>query len=292
MAPAIRRRRLEVFKLHCRNKTQINYRDVFDKLSKTKLATRQFEAGDRLLALPKLAFLWKSAVVQFIAYEGPVGVNPLIFDSSSGSERFEQLTDTQVVATRTHGVIDLSAREAIIEYNHRGAKANDIAMLLEETGRKSGMGKEFSVELNPLGDQSFLEALDRFARIKLANLKVSRPNFDWTDNYQGMNKVGADSNGRIVELTVTAQRRDSLAKDKGIVAYIREMIVHTVDNIKGASVVGVREGEQAEATISLSRFIVQQNVYVRVDHNGHPITGDIQDKLIEFMEARRSETRR
>ena len=116
--------------------------------------------ADRLLALPSMRLRAKDRIVEFVAYEGPVGVNPLIYDASTGTERFEPLTGKQVIATRTYGVVDLTYHETIIEYNHRGAKAHDIAMLLEETGRKIGMGPQFAVELNPTVDDSFLAALD------------------------------------------------------------------------------------------------------------------------------------
>jgi len=233
----------------------------------------------------------KDGIVEFIAYEGPVGVNPLIFDASTGMERFESLTGNQVIATRTYGVIDINYREAIIEYNHRGAKAHDMAMLLEETGRKIGMGPQFAVELNPTVDDSFLAALDRFGRIKLANMKVARPNFDWTDNYEGLNQVGAESNGRTVDLSVMAHRNDGLSKDQGIVQYIRDMITRKVSSLKGASVEGVRKGEVAETRISLGNYVVHQKISVKVDANGHAVTEDIQSKLVTFLRSRREARR-
>jgi hypothetical protein len=281
-------RKLEVFALQCREgQKQLDYGDVFMRLAKAKKDIRQLEVGEKLLALPSMRFRADRQVVEFIAYEGPVGVNPLIFDAATGTERFESLTGKQVVATRTYGVIDLEYREAIIEYNHRGAKAHDIAVLLEETGRKIKIGAQFAVEFNPTVDDSFLVALERFGRIKLANMKVARPNFDWTDNYKGLNQVGADSNGRTVELTVAAHRNGSLSKDSGIIHYLRQMIAERVANLKGASVEGIREGEKAETSISLANFVVHQKIYVKVDGNGHAVTEDIQKKLVLFLESRR-----
>lgn len=136
-------------------------------------------------------------------------------------------------------------------------------------------------------DDSFLAALDRFGRIRLANMKVARPNFDWTDNYEGLNQVGADSNGRTVDLSVIAHRNDSLAKDRGIVQYIRDMIANKVTSLKGASVEGVRQGEQADTRISLANYVVHQKTSVKVDVNGHDVSEDIQRKLIAFVQSRR-----
>jgi hypothetical protein len=286
-------RKLEVFGLHCREgQQQLNYVDVFTRVSKAKNGIRQIEVGEKLLALPSMRLLADRGIVEFIAYEGPVGVNPLIFDASTGTERFEPLTGKQVMATRTYGAIDLEHREAIIEYNHRGAKALDIAMLLEETGRKIGLGAQFAVEFNPTVDDSFLAALDRFGRIKLASMKVARPNFDWTDNFDGLSQVGEESNGRTVDLTVAAHRNDSLARGRGIIQYIREMINGKVSSLKGASVEGVREGETAETRISLANHVVHQKTYVKVDANGHEVGEDIQKKLVAFLESRRTARQR
>jgi hypothetical protein len=281
-------RKLEVFVLHCREGQQrLDYGEVFTRLSRARTGIRQLEVGEKLLALPNMRVRSDRQIVEFIAYEGPVGVNPLIFDASTGTERFERLTGTQVVATRTYGVIDLQYHEAIIEYNHRGAKAHDIAALLEEIGRTVGLGRQFAVEINPTVDDSFLAALDRFGRIKLANMKVARPNFDWTDNYDGLSQVGVESNGRTVDLTVAAHRNDSLSKDRGIVQYIRQMISENVTTLKGASIEGVREGETAETRISLANYVVHQKTQVEVDANGHAVGEDIQNKLVAFLESRR-----
>lgn len=231
-------------------------------------------------------------LVELIAYEGPVGVNPLIFDAATGDERFENLTPRQVVATRTYGIIDLKSREAIIEYNQRGAKAHDISQLLEETGRKIGLGADFSVELNPVVDDNFLVALDRFGRIKVAQMKVARPNLDWSDNYDGLSKVGQESNGRTVELAVTAHRYDSLSKNSGIIQFIKDMVGERIPSLKGASVTGNRKGEAAETRISLANYVVHQKIYVEVDHNGHAVTSDIQEKLREFQKSRAATARR
>jgi hypothetical protein len=280
-------RKLEVFLLHCREgENRVDYGDIFAKISRTKAATRQLEDGDKLLALPSIRYHDVRKLVELVAYEGPVGVNPLIFDAATGRERFETLTGTQVVATRTYALFDLKSREAIIEYNHRGAKAHDIAALLEETGRKVGFGPDFAVELNPTVDGSFLAALDRFGRIKLANMRVVRPNFDWSDNYEGLNKVGDESHGRAVELTVAAHRNDSLSKRTGIVQYIRQMIEETVTSLKGAKIVGIRTGETAETTISLANHVVHQKTFVAVDANGHAVREDIQEKLRDFQKSR------
>lgn len=289
MSKRVKARKLEVFSLHCREgQHHLDYIEVFRRISHSKKNSRQLQDGDKLLALPSIRLSLDEEFAEFTAYEGPVGVYPLIFDPTTGDERFEPLSGQQVMATRTYGIIDLQFREAIVEYNHRGAKAHDVAKLLEETGRRVGIGPQFAVEFNPTVDDTSLTALDRFDRIKLAQMKVARPNFDWTDNYEGLNTVGEQSNGRTVELTVAAHRNGSLLKNRGIVQYIRQMIRGRANNLKGASVQGVREGENAQTTISLANYLVHQKTYINVDGNGHIVSDDIRKKLIEFLESRRA----
>jgi hypothetical protein len=280
-------RKLEVFTLQCRNEDQpVDYTAFLRRIARTRPEARRMELGDKLVALP-IARL-TGDIVDFVAYEGPQGVSPLIFQARTGGERYGNLAVGEVMATRTHGVIDLIRREAIVEYNQRGAKASAIAEILEDTARRIGIGDLFTVELLARPDQSFLEALDRFGRIKVANMKVAEPNFDWKDNYENLNIVGDQSHGRTVELTVTANPRDSLSRDHGVVLYIRQMVNRGIANLKGARITGVRAGESADTTISLSNHIQHQKVYVAVDENGHVLSTDIRQKLHSFVEARRA----
>jgi hypothetical protein len=280
-------RKLEVYSLHLRNENApVDYQQAFAAIAAAAFDVRQFQAGDKLVALPSVDL--NCDVVEVTAYEGPVGVNPLIFDAGTGAERYERLDEDQIIATRTYAIFDLTAKEAIIEYNQRGAKARDIAEVLEDTGRRRGIGEQFSVELVPAADASFLEALDRFGRVKVARLRVAEPNYDWHDNYENLNIVGADSHARSVELVAIANRNDSLAKDGGAVNYIRQMISHGARNLKAASVQGIRLGETADTTISLANYVQHQKVNVRVDQHGHVIGADMKAKLREYLEARRA----
>jgi hypothetical protein len=286
MSKGLKSRKLEVYALHCRNEEQpVDYAAAFEAIAQAQFEVRQFQAGDKLVALPSVSV--QVDTVELIAYEGPVGVNPLIFDAATGDERYEPLADDQIVATRTYAIVDLANKEAIVEFNQRGAKARDIAEVLEDTGRRIGLGDKFSVELVPSADASFIEALDRFGRIKVAKVKVVQPNFDWHDNYENMNVIGDRSHARMVELVAVANRNDSLSKAEGVVEYIRQMVALGVKSLKGASVSGTRVGESADTTISLANYVQHQKVSIHMDKHGHGIGSEIREKLRSFLEARR-----
>ena len=279
-------RKLEVYSLHCRNEdSPVDYMAAFKQIADAPLDARQFEQADRKVVIPTISIV--EDVVELIAYEGPPGVNPLIFDAGTGAERYEALHGDQILATRTHAIIDLTAKEGIIEYNQRGAKAFDLAFVLEEAATQIGLGEKFTVELIAAADKSFLDALERFGRIKVASVKVAQPNFDWDDNYQTMNLIGRESHARNVELIAVANRNDSLARDNGVVHYIRQMVARQINNLKAATVEGVRAGETAETRISLANFVQHQKIYARVDQHGHIVGEDIQAHLRSFLETRR-----
>src|SRR6266545_841271 len=111
-------RKLEVFKLHGRTDIgPLNYKKFFTALNRVPPDERAREKGSRLIAVPVLNITDSS--VWLIAYEGDVGVSPLIFNSSQARERIERLRSGEVVAHKTHVLISLHSREAIVEYNHR-----------------------------------------------------------------------------------------------------------------------------------------------------------------------------
>ena len=278
-------RKLEVFKLHGRTETgTLNYKQFFAALGHVPPDERARERGSRLLAFPVLSVSQSTAWL--ITYEGDVGVNPLIFSSSQARERVQRLRSGEVVAYKTHVLINLTSREVIVEYNHRGAKANDIIWILEEIGRSLQGYDSLSLELNPVADEGFISAMDRFERIRLASLRVARPNIDWTDHYDNLNAVAADSEARTAEIELTAHRGGSLSKTRGIVRFIRDLARGTHSILKSARLTGVREGESESTTLSLSHHIEHQKIRARVTHDGHIDDEHIKKKMQDFLSAR------
>jgi hypothetical protein len=51
--------------------------------------------------------------------------------------------------------------------------------------------------------------------LRIAALKVARPNYDWTNNYDYLSQVSAESDARNVEIVMTANRGSSLSCDIG-----------------------------------------------------------------------------
>jgi hypothetical protein len=279
-------RKLEVWTLHAHvgNKPAGDYVAMFDAIAAVEPSLRQWETAEKVIALPKLEV--DDGIVYLTAYEGPRG-HPIIFDTESNAERREALQPGEIVATRTHALIDVQRREAIVEYNHRGAKANDIAVVLGAAGRHAPDWQALHVELSPKVDRSFVEGIDSFERIRVAGLRIIRPNFDWTKWHDTFSDTAADSDAQTAQAEFTARRGQSLSKTKGIVPFIKQRSEDMKATLKSAFVVGRREGENAESTLSLNDHKEQVRVNVRMTQNKDIDEADIRRHLAEYARARR-----
>lgn len=285
MARGYTTRRLEVFALHARiTRGRVDYESLFRDLAAVPDEERVYAVGDKLVAIPTLTV--EGNYVHFVAYEGDRGLHPLIYNYENGTARIERLRGGEMVATRTHGTINLVRREAIIEYNQRGAKASDISQTLEHVGRIRTEWNSLKVELVAKVDQEFLDSINRFERIRVASFKVARPNPSWTADYKHLTEVAEESNARYMELSMIAERGESLSAKKGIVDYIKHMARQTVSYIKAANITGTRAGENAETTVSMNRYIEHQKVNVRRNEDGHVDDQDVERRIAEYMKIR------
>jgi hypothetical protein len=247
---------------------------------------RTFATQEKVVAIPTLQ-VFKSGLVRLQAYEGAPDVQPLIYDADEGSERIARVRDSEVVATKTHAFFDMSTREVVIEYNHRGAKAQDIAAVLGAAARRIPAWQGVYVDLVPQIDRAFIDELDRFDRIRLASVRLARPNVDWSDFRNKFNEFAADSNAQSGQVEMNAGRGESLSKDDGVVSALREIAQADVGVVKNAVIRGTRPGESAETSLTLHDHKAHQRVSARTDEHGHVDDQDIESKLRSFARARR-----
>jgi hypothetical protein len=279
-------RRLEVFLLHGhRHGIVIDYRALFEFLATIPPAERARQVGGKLYALPTITV--EGDRVRLIAYEGPIGESPLIYNRLNAQERIERLGRGEVVARKTHALLSLVNRELIVEYNFRGAKATDIAWLCEMLAISNSDWDSLDLSATPIVEPSFLEALDKFRVIKLASVKVARPNQNWNADLRNMlGEMASDSDARMADVTLYASRRSTLSITRGLVAYIRQMVSGVAPSVAGASISGIREGETADSTISLNKHLQAQTVRVRLNQDGYVDDRDIEDKIREYLDSR------
>lgn len=287
MARGYTTRKLEVWALHAhRLRADVDYHQFFRDLKRVPATERIYQTTDKVIVLPQIV-VYKNGFVKLQAYEGPRDTQPLVYDTVSGTERLAATRASEVVATKTHAYIDTRTREAIIEYNHRGAKAVDIATVLGAVGRKLPAWRGVYVELVPQVDREFVEELDRFERIRTASVRLSRPNVDWTDFSNRFTDFAAESDAQSGQVEMNARRGRSLAKDRGIVAALRRFARAEQSSVQSATVRGTREGESAETSLSLNDYKAHQKVSARKTDSGHVADDDIEGKIQAFGRARR-----
>jgi hypothetical protein len=258
----------------------VDYKSVFQYLETLPATQRSSRLGGKLVALRN--FELKGNRVRIVAYEGPIGQNPLIYNDATAEERVEQLRHDEVIATKTHALLDLPSRTMVVEYNQRGAKAREIIGLCRELARRRWDALDLS--LVPVVEASFVEALDRFRIIKTASVRIARPNQDWTNDLDNlMAQMAADSNARSSEVTLSAPRNGSLSRIRGLIAYLKEMVLGQAVSVQAAKITGIREGESENTSISLNNYVQKQVVNIPRDVTGHADEEAVEVKIAEFL---------
>jgi hypothetical protein len=283
LAKGYSNKKLEVYGLqvHDAGKAIGDYKTLFGVLEKTPPGNRIHKTSDRLLALQEVEV--KGTQVRMRAYEGPPGMYPLILNTTKAKTRVQKLGAGEVMATGTHALLDLNTRRAVIEFNQRGAKAHEIALVIQEVAQKWGNYESLVVELAPIVTGSFLDEINKFGRIQLANLSVIKPNIDWDDHYSNITAVAEDSGGNRISVEIAAERNDSLEKNKGIISFIKQLVSAQAPVIKNAKVVGTMQGASHSTFVSLNKHIQSRRIDVKLGIGGHVDDEDIDEKMRRYL---------
>jgi hypothetical protein len=260
-----------------RNEAEVDYDLFFSELSRAAPDDRVWATEERLVAIPNLELT--GGKVYLVAYEGAPDERPVILNVASGQERDADVAVGEIVATKTHAVVDLRSREAIIEYNHRGAKAQDIAAVLGRAGRGILDLSGFWLEFNPKVEEGFVEAIEEFERIRVASMKLARPNSDWEEWRSTLSDVADESGAQHVAAEMSAGRGQSLEQNRGFVGFIKERVLDPVSGLKSAAVVGTRWNESSETKVTTTDHKTHQRVSVRLNEAGQVDETDMRRRL-------------
>jgi hypothetical protein len=278
MAQGYTTRKLERYSIHA--KPRIDYVDFFAAVCRTRYLEEQL--GEDRIVFVKATRL-RDGRVLLTAYEGDPGVLPLIFDPTSNAERYDRLRGAEILAAKTHALVAPRKRQAVIEYNLRGAKAPHLAVALESFARRHFNQPDFEFDLNPVISEDFATAIGRFERIQLASMRLSRPNPDWSPHYENLMGLAAESDARTIQIEVTAGRSNSLARGSGVIRYLKRLVQEPHSFLKAARVAGTREGEDQSTTVSLAHHVEHRRVTVKKQENGQLVERDILDELKSFL---------
>ena len=277
-------RKIELFTIHAHNKSEIDYEDIFSTLDSIEKKSRIASVRGMIIGFP---FIIKIDDMFFIqALEGDPDSAPLIFDSSTGDTVDNDLEENEVLSLATHFIVAPRQRLAAIEYVRRGAKALQLGPAITEILKNGGVNyRNLQLEFAPKLESSFAEQISSFERIRVASVRVLRPNASWTDHYTELSELMEQSGGEKAEIDIRAGRGGSLEKDKGIVEVIKEIANDAYPYIEDASITGTRENETAETVVRSNTHTVHARVNVEVDRTGMAHDNSIRAKLLEFISA-------
>ncbi len=279
---------LQAFSVHAHVESgAVDYGLLFARLANLQPNERARVVGGRMVAIPHMSI--KGDLVTLWAYEGDINTDPLFLNAQSMQERQGKLSPGDVLVQKTHAVIDAKSRTAVIELNGRGAKAADIADLLEQVARAELADDTLALDLNPRVCEDFVHEINRFGRIRVASLKLSRPNVSWTDHKDHMTDLADESRGHFIDVTVFAERKESIDKNRGVVGFIKLLVREPLSIFRGAMVKGTRLGEKTETTITLARFIEHRKVRVGRNAAGHVVDAEIEAEMLAYLKSLTSE---
>jgi hypothetical protein len=276
-------RKLDAFKFnaHAGSKPVLDYAALIDFIISLPEKSRVVEIEGRIFAVPFISR--KNNIVFIIAYEGERGINPMMFDTQKLSERVEKLDHAEILATKTHVVINLKTRKSVVEYNHRGAKADDIAYALTRLGRSHINGANLHLQFSPIAGDQFQKAIDKLIRIRTARLKFSRPNPGWTDAQNKLTEVAEDSGAHFVDVEFTASRGEALDAAHGVIAILRKLAKQGMGFFKAAEVKGFEADSKKEKTVKLENFTESKTVTVPRDADGLPSGEHVKAEVTHYL---------
>lgn len=286
MAARYTRRKIELFSLHghVRRRT-LDYAAALEALARRRPEERVRELPDQVIVIPTIEI--DGDLVFLVVYEGDPRQSTLVFNQITAQERIQRLQRGEFAATKTHVLIDTATREAYVEYTHRGAKATDIGPAVADIASRL-LQKYRGTQLTfaPVVDATFLEAIDQLDRIRLASMRVVRPNQDWSDHYERMLALGSDSDARTVLVEATAPRGESLRKRAGLLEVIRQTVGGSLSSILNARVVGQQKGSGQEQAISLRKYVEHRWARVRLREDGQVAQDDIEARMRRYRRDR------
>ncbi|HVW55565.1 MAG TPA: hypothetical protein VHC00_07785 [Rhizobiaceae bacterium] len=276
------RRKIELYAIHAHETRTFTYDRLFEALSKIPAPQRVFDVHGYVVGFPVVAKYRGGYFIQ--ATEGDPDAAALVFDRSTGQTRETDLRGSEVLSQATHMFVSPEERRASIEYVRRGVKAVMLGPAIEGVLSQNIQElRRLRIEFTPRTTEDFVREIQEFERIRLAAIRITKPNASWTDHYTQLSELMDDSRGEKVEIDVRAGRGESLKKNSGIVRVIKQVANDDQPYLDEAIITGTRTNETTETTIRASQHIQHTRVSVDSDEAGVPLQQSIRSALTDFL---------
>lgn len=238
----------------------------------------QLRAQSRQLAFH---FQEESELISGLSYEGDPDAEALLYDMESGQERLTAKRRSEIVATRTHFAIDISARVIAFEYNQRGTKIADLEDLLQlRTAAQLGSEEEVHVSIVPVPGRRFLAELEEFERIQSAKAVLVRPNVNWLDSKSPLLGYADSSNAQSMTIEAKAGRAAGLSRRTGIVDDVKQVVRRGVTTLRQVVFWGTKDGRRQD--LKLTSQIRKTVVQLRRMDDGQPDRSAMRYYVLQF----------
>ena len=276
-------RKFEAYAMHMHQDTPAAYADIFRRLAEVPRQRRQVKISD-VVVVVGFPIVEADGQRYFIrAVEGGDSA-ALVYNVETGRTRENILGDAEVLTEAAHFVVAPAKRRAAIEYVRRGPKAWLLGVAIEGILKTNYPElSDFNFEFTPIIGDNFISEINSFKRIRMAHIRVTKPNVGWTDHYTALSDLMEESGGDKGEIGVRAIDGKSLSRNAGVVKVIKDIVSDEQPYLDDASVTGTREGETAETTIRARKHIVHTRNTVQTDDAGVASPEDVRTKLVRFL---------
>lgn len=275
-------RKIELFALHAHESGGADYEELILALSRVPRQRRVVSISGTVIGFPIVSKYREGYFIQVT--EGDPDAVALVFNTRTGETRDASLAEAEVFSDATHMFVVPNARRAAIEYVRRGIKAPLIGAAIEEILRGNVPDlKKLQFEIIAVPSESFVEGIREFERIRIASIRLAKPNASWTEHYTNLSELMEESNGAKVEIDVRAAREGSLAKNAGIVQTIKDVAEDGQPYLDDAKIVGTRVSETNETTLRSSHHVEHVRATVDADDAGTADPASIRAAMAQFV---------
>ncbi|MEY8579206.1 hypothetical protein AALI21_13045 [Corynebacteriaceae bacterium 6-324] len=173
-----------------------------------------------------------------------------IFNERTGVAEEADLPADSIAVSATWLIWKKRSRYVFVESNRPGVGTAVIERFFTSYGREVLGYKEFTFGLNAIPGPAFEDQIHRLTRIREVSVVLTRPNHVWSVA-EDLIGDAADSNAGTVEVSARAERKQSLAKDRGIVQGLLQYARSKITGLKNARVSGKMPGTEGEYVVSL-----------------------------------------
>lgn len=244
------------------DETLLDYRAFFDQLRRANLHSLRVQLGDDVVAITEQHDTGERIALRFVI--GNTDELPLVYDIGSATATPIDPGADRLVVRGAWVFVLPDSRLIFVEKRRPGVPIFQIERFLAQYGRNQLGLDGLTVSLNPVPSSDFAREVEEMTRIREATIAMRRPNYSWTDTAgELIGEPAAESNASEVRLQLSADRGQSLAKDRGVVRDLLRLVRNPVTGLKNAIVRGQSPRHEGERTVSLDKSKVKASTRIR-----------------------------